>query len=388
MKVVFNKARGMLMVVSEITKSQNKATGNGTRQKRASNRHSRNFPSYKKLIMAMICAQSLIYQQLAWAANTQIKNKASNIPSSQRAALLKARNGTPIINIRTPNRKGLSHNTYSKFNIGNNNVILNNSVGGAKTRLAGTINGNQYLAKGSASTILNEVRSTAPSYLKGNIEIAGQKADVIVANPSGLVVNGAGFINANRATLTTGNPRIVSGALDSFDVSKGKVNFIKDKTSYALGGGRNTKKAKAENRANYVDVIARGIEVNGRIASLKSTNLVTGSHRIDYDTLSAKKKLKAKSTRPSVAIDVKDLGGIYAKSIALIGNENGLGVRNAGTLSASSYVVLDSAGKISNSGKIKTTSKSPSNIILTSKGKTNLINSDINSTGNIHINSG
>ena len=47
---------------------------------------------------------------------------------------------------------------------------------------------------------------------------------------------------------------------------------------------------------------------------------------------------------------------MYAGSITLIANEKGLGVKNAGTLQAERQLVLTSAGKIENSGQIRTTS--------------------------------
>ena len=40
--------------------------------------------------------------------------------------------------------------------------------------------------------------------LAGIISVEGSRADVIIANPAGIQVNGGGFKNANRAVLTTG----------------------------------------------------------------------------------------------------------------------------------------------------------------------------------------
>ncbi|MBR0573024.1 DUF637 domain-containing protein [Pasteurella atlantica] len=346
-RVIFNKARGMLMVVGEIAKNHSKSREH---KQQNSKKIDNKIPSYSKLALAILCSQILTIQQVL-ATNTQINNTANNIPKNQRALLLKANNGTPIVNIRTPNSKGLSHNSYNQFNIGDNGVVLNNSIGGANTHLAGNIKGNQYLAKGTASTILNEVRSTSPSQLAGNIEIGGQKADVIIANPAGLQVNGLGFINANRATLTTGNAKILNGEIDTINVDKGKVSFNNNKNGYALGG-------KAEENANYVDVIAKAIEVNGKMNSKHSINLISGTNNVSYDLLTTTDKTNTeKQKSANIAIDVTALGGIYANSITLVGNENGVGVRNAGNISAGSRVVLNSSGKIENIGTIETSSK-------------------------------
>ncbi|TNV88856.1 hemagglutinin, partial [Xylella fastidiosa] len=58
--------------------------------------------------------------------------------------------------------------------------------------------------------------------------------------------------------------------------------------------------------------------------------------------------------RPTVALDVSALGGMYAGKITLIGTEHGLGVRNAGQLSATSApltVTVD--GLLENTGRLQ-----------------------------------
>nr|WP_257977737.1 filamentous hemagglutinin N-terminal domain-containing protein [Burkholderia gladioli] len=41
-----------------------------------------------------------------------------------------------------------------------------------------------------------------PSQIRGALEIAGARAELVLANPSGIYLDGAGFINTSRATLT------------------------------------------------------------------------------------------------------------------------------------------------------------------------------------------
>lgn len=372
-RVVFNKARGMMMVVSEVTKSQNKKAGNSSGKKSVAAKsalQSGTNVSYHRLALAILCCQSMVYTQVQ-AANSQIQNNASNVPKSQQAPILKATNGTPIVNIRTPNSKGLSHNTYNQFDIGSNGAILNNSIGVATTHLAGDIAGNQFLAKGVANTILNEVRSNAPAKFQGNIEIAGQRADVIIASPSGLQIQGGGFINANRATLTTGTPKIDSaGNLTGFDVKQGEIQFDNAATGNALGG--DLYDGKNKNQANYVDVLARAVTINGQIHANQDVNIVSGSNTIDYDT-GAATKITGTGTAPTLAVDVSTLGGIYANSINLVGTENGLGVRNAGNIQANQQIVLTNSGKIENTGTIKTTKAQTSLLSMNATGTTGSI---------------
>ena len=82
-----------------------------------------------------------------------------------------------------------------------------------KLRVAGWVQGNPNLARGEAKVILNEVNSANPSRLKGYVEVAGKKADVVIANPSGIQCDGCGVINAGRATFTTGKAEVENGEL-------------------------------------------------------------------------------------------------------------------------------------------------------------------------------
>lgn len=124
-----------------------------------------------------------------------------------------ARNGMTVVNINTPNDKGLSHNQYDAFNVDTKGLILNNANRPVNTELAGYIMGNPNLVGPTANTILNEVTGTGATSMNGALEVAGNKAYVIIANPNGISVNNGTFINANSATLTTGNPIINNGSI-------------------------------------------------------------------------------------------------------------------------------------------------------------------------------
>ncbi|MFH4117729.1 filamentous hemagglutinin N-terminal domain-containing protein, partial [Acinetobacter baumannii] len=88
---------------------------------------------------------------------------------------------------------------------------------------------------------------------EGNLEVAGQMADVIIANPSGINIKGGGFINANKAIFTTGKPQLnADGSIQQFNVSQGKVTITAPTNSILGLGGNN-------NNANYVDIYARAL---------------------------------------------------------------------------------------------------------------------------------
>jgi filamentous hemagglutinin len=139
-----------------------------------------------------------------------------------------ARNNIPIVNIANPSTKGLSHNKFIHYNVNKEGLILNNSKKDSiSTELSGYIQGNKNLTN-SAKVILNEVSSINPTSLNGYTEIAGQKADMVIANPNGISINGAGFINTRSITLTTGRPTVLDGSIDSFNIVGGDITIDGD----------------------------------------------------------------------------------------------------------------------------------------------------------------
>ena len=180
-------------------------------------------------------------------------------------------NGIPLIQIATPNAAGLSHNQYTQFNVDPAGVILNNSQTTVLTQQAGYVAGNQNLANGAASVILNEVTSTSRSQLNGYIEVAGQQAQVIVANPNGITCNGCGFINTSRGVLTTGTPVLgASGSLDALRVTGGDIQIG--------AAGLNA------SNVSQLDLISRSIQVNGQLWA-DNLNVITGANLVNYNTL-------------------------------------------------------------------------------------------------------
>ena len=347
-RLVFNRVRGVLMAVSEAVKSHGKSTGETSAKKPIQpekNAETVSAVTFKPLAFCLLLALGQVFA-LSNAQADIIADQSA--PKSQQAVVLNASNGVPVVNIQTPSAAGVSRNTYSQFEVNNNGAILNNSRNNVSTQLGGYIQGNPYLATGTARVILNEVNSANPSYLNGYVEVAGSRAQVVIANPAGISCKGCGFINANQVTLTTGSAIIgnsngLAGSLDGYLVRGGVINF--------LGAGLDT------STANYTDVIARAVNVNANLFA-QNLQVITGTNQVNVASNGGLAGLSvttpnAGSPIPSFAIDVAALGGMYAGKITMIGTEAGLGVRNAGTIGASAgELSLSNDGQLLNTGRI------------------------------------
>ncbi|MDH6166819.1 filamentous hemagglutinin family protein [Variovorax boronicumulans] len=321
-RIVFNAARGMRMVVQETATSTGKGASKATSTGGA-----------RAFIGAVLAGMVVV-----GTAHSQIVG-APNVPGSLRPTVLVAPNGVPLINIQTPSAAGVSRNIYNQLNVGPNGAIFNNSRTNVQTQLGGIVQGNPYLAGGPARIILNEVNGGNVSQLRGYMEVAEQRAEIIIANPAGINVDGAGFINASRATLTTGTPQLNAlGGLDSFLVRGGTITIN--------GAGLDASKT------DYAAILARAVEANAGIWA-SELKVVTGANQISADHAQITPTTGAGAT-PTFAMDVAALGGMYSGKITLIGTEAGLGVRNAGNIGASAgSLVVTASGHLINTGTLE-----------------------------------
>jgi len=329
-RIVFNKARGMLMVVADIARS---GCAGSSRSSGIGHTHSQLIGKVSAISFSLWLAMGAV--QTAQA--TIVADAGA--PKNQQPTVVNSANGTPQVNIQTPSAAGVSRNNYTQFDVDSKGAILNNSHKNVQTNLGGMVAGNPWLAKGEAKVILNEVSSRDPSKLNGMIEVAGKKAQVVIANPSGITCSGCGFINANRATLTTGQPQMKDGALTGFNVERGEV--------VVEGAGMDT------SGADYTDIIARSVKVNAGLWA-NDLKVTTGRNKVDAAHEAIEKGSDDPATRPQLAVDVASLGGMYAGKIRMVGTETGVGVRNAGAIGAQAGSVTISAdGRIENSGTVR-----------------------------------
>ena len=246
-------------------------------------------------------------------------------------------NGIPLVNITAPSSGGVSRNEYETFNVPDKGAILNNSYTLSKTELAGYVPGNNNMAERPAKIIVNEVTGAGSTSMDGFLEVAGNRADVVIANPNGITVNGGGFIHTGKAFLTTGKP-VYDGEdhLQRFDITGGDILIE--------GKGLNGKEAGS------LAILSRAVKINAGIWA-KDLHITTGANTVDAKTLEAS-AIEGKGGRPAFALDTAAIGGMYAGRITLVGTEKGLGVNNSGTWSAEDNLTLDWNGDLKNSGTI------------------------------------
>ncbi len=234
-----------------------------------------------------------------------------------------ASNGQQSVNI-APAFGGVSHNTYSSFNVGAAGVALNNNG----------IN---------ARTIVNQVTSTNPSLIEGALSVSGPRANVVLANPNGITVNGGSFINTGRVALTTGTVSFTDLQIAPGDVQR-NVN-LNTTGGTIIVGPQGLSSALVD-----LDLIAKNIQINGplentftsataitrAVAGTSAVTLNTGLSPTDNanDWLSVQAGQPA-STATSFALDITAAGSITSGRVELIVTDKGPGVRSAGPMNAS-----------------------------------------------------
>lgn len=158
---------------------------------------------------------------------------------------------------------GISHNRYTEFNVPKPGVQLDNRTEAART-------------------IVNEVTGTSRTDIKGTVEVLGQRAHVIVANPNGIVIDGGRFVNTGRVALTTGQISTNSRQIAPRIFQDNVVSTVNGGTITVKGGG-------LSGQMDAIDLIAHSIRVDGAIIN-QSTNagsgirLAAGSSSTEFDS--------------------------------------------------------------------------------------------------------
>jgi len=326
-KTIWNKSKNAFDVVAENVSTKGKKTAGSSLVTAQEELSTRQFSAVLAPLAAMLFVQSI-------GANVTVDDTGTQVYN--------AKNGVQVIDIATANSAGISHNRYVNYNVDPSGQVLNNAMQTPSqltvmTELAGKIMTNANLNT-SAKVILNEVTGTSRSALNGHIEVAGAKADVIIANPYGITCSGCGFINTDQATLTTGTPKFSAGGnLTHFNISQGNITVN--------GAGLNA------NSTSLLRLLSRSLNVDAQV-NAQQLEAVAGANQYDYAT-GKTTAIAGTDAAVQYAIDSTQLGGIYANRIRLISTEQGVGVRMAGDAAASAEdFTLNASGEIELKNKI------------------------------------
>ncbi|HEI6833329.1 TPA: filamentous hemagglutinin N-terminal domain-containing protein [Yersinia enterocolitica] len=297
-------------------------------------------------IILSLCGISLSHATNIIADKTAAKNQQADIkikPNKLSLAPCRSTIGCgerTTINIQSPDKNGLSHNKYTKFDAPHHKdvVILNNE-------LSKKINGNPNLVTSSATIILNEVRSSHASYLAGKVQLFGQDAHVIIANPAGIDCYGCLFTDMSHLTLTTGLPYFNRhNKLQGFKILDGDIN-INNGIAYQSGlnhQGRGEKSA-------YLDLFSNALNVNGNVTA-DDIFIIAGKNKIKLASAGNKMGITSLISYLSSpdyfkSVDVSNIGGIYANKIRIIAEGN---IKNSNEIKSRGLIQMISRGNIKN----------------------------------------
>lgn len=231
------------------------------------------------------------------------------VSPGQQATVTIAPNGVSIVNINAPNA-GISVTNFQEFNVGANGEVINNADNTGRSYVAGLIPGNpNYGPNQAAQLIILQVNGSNRSSIEGYLEVLSRsKPNVILSNENGITVNGGGTIGIANFTATTGKVNLVDGQYIGINTTDG---------SLIIGP-----KGFDGSTADYVNFIAKNIQQSGKVVSGAGLTYIAGANNVSSNGSVA----ALPSNDASVAIDVSNLGGMYAGVVKVISTSKGAGV--------------------------------------------------------------
>lgn len=200
-----------------------------------------------------------------------------------------------------------------------------------------------------AKVILNQVTGKDLSKIEGALEVLGKQADLVIANPNGINLNGVKTINSSRFVATTS---------DKIDPDKMQLNVTKGTVTIDVNGF-------ATDNLPYLDIVAKKNEQKGSIGNKDNvknnyqTNItfVAGSSEYDLNKHEVTKK-NGVASNDEVAITGASTGAMYGKNIKLIVTDTGAGVKHDGIILSENDIKLESKeGDIDLGNKVRAKKK-------------------------------
>jgi filamentous hemagglutinin family protein len=288
-----------------------------------------------KIARALFALQLLCAAEPAMAQVTPDRTTATTVTRTP--------SGSITVGIAPANKSGISHNAYTEFSTPKDGVRLNN--------------------RGiDATTIVNEVTSTRRSLLNGPVEVLGSRAHVVVANPNGITVDGARFLNTGGVALSGGRVRYEAVG------ASGLVNAVLPTGD----GGITVTGAGLSGAMTTLQIIAGRIKIDGQVANTHispSANiaLVAGRSEVTLDSsvsplvtlrpFASRRDLDARAK--DILVDITPRGSLSASRVTVAVNARGAGVSYAGRGQATiGDFRIDANGKVTTKGAIIRAEKS------------------------------
>lgn len=243
--------------------------------------------------------------------------------------------GLVTVDIAPADAASVSHNTYSAFSVPSAGVDLDNT--GVRARM-----------------IVNEVTSTSVSRIEGQLTVIGPKADVFIANPNGITVNGGRFQNTGNVALTTG----IMGHSATNQITTAVVTGV---IEIGPGGLSGTMEELA--------LIARSLHIDGPLRcdlpdAGSNINMIAGEATVSFDRARggfgqdgtgqlpwALVTNRGTGATDAVIVDITGTGSVSAGRISVTVTVQGAGVRFVGDqLASAGGFRLTSSGKLELSG--------------------------------------
>jgi filamentous hemagglutinin family protein len=235
-------------------------------------------------------------------------------------------------------QSGVSYNAFSQFDVDSAGLAFQNS-------------------DVQARTLVGEVFSASPSRIEGPLEVVGPRANLILANQNGLVVNGGSFVNFGSVALTTGAVSLRDETLAADQVQR-YVDVVTRQGQITVGPD-----GLAGNLIR-LEMIAKRIDIQGPVANTYTSStamarMVVGDSTAQFDTVASPTDnltpwvyyTPGQAASNAVALNLSVGSSVTAGQIQILITDQGAGVRTAGRMMASAGdFQLSSTGLLEQTG--------------------------------------
>ena len=233
----------------------------------------------------------------------------------QNTSIDRSQNGANIVNINTPNNKGISVNDFSEFRTKDPTVFNNFGEGVGRSYLAGMMASNPNLTKDQAARlILNRVGGNNRAEIENWLEVmSGNKTDLIFSSQNGFYLNNTGFINFDKVIFTTSRVYLDgNGDIQPFNIRGGNIEI-----------GRQGVSAEG---LQYLALLSKQISIDGMINAKDSDiDIIAGEFDYNPDTREYTKK---GINNNEMLISASAYGSVYGNQVKVVAVNGNLGVNS------------------------------------------------------------